>query len=113
MRDFVIVPRGKRTTVLHSDDAQLQRAFRRALLPWTCYIAHMTSKVLDQAIAKAHELPDADQERIGREINDYVEGLRRLRSDLDQGIKSLDAGLGKELDIEDVIARANALYARG
>jgi hypothetical protein len=73
----------------------------------------MTSKILDQAIAKAHELPDADQERIGREIDDYVEGLRRLRGDLDQGIKSLDAGLGKELDIEDVITRANALYARG
>lgn len=72
----------------------------------------MTSKVLDQAIAKAHELPDADQERIGREINDYVEGLRRLRGDLDQGIKSLDAGFGKELDIEDIITRANALYAR-
>lgn len=81
--------------------------------PGHAIFARMTSKILDQAIAKAHELPDADQERIGREIDDYVEGLRRLRGDLDQGIKSLDAGLGKELDIEDVITRANALYARG
>lgn len=87
-------------------------AFSRAWGACMCYVRSMTSKVLAQAIEKAHELPDADQDRIGRELDDYVEGLRRLRGDLDQGIKSLDAGLGKELDIEDVIARANALHAR-
>ena len=72
----------------------------------------MISTVFTQAIAKAHELTDADQDRVGRNLNAYVEGLRCLRSDLDQGIKSLDARLGKELDIEEVIVRANARYDR-
>jgi hypothetical protein len=72
----------------------------------------MPSKTLDQAIAKAHELPREDQERIGRELNDYIDHLRALRSDLDQGLRSLDTGLGRELDIEHVIGRAHASHAR-
>jgi len=71
----------------------------------------MPQKILDEAIAKAHELPEADQERLGREINEYIDHLRALRSDIDQGLRSLDVGLGRELDIEDVIARARATYA--
>ena len=71
----------------------------------------MPSKTLDEAIAKAHELPEADQERLGRELNEYIDHLRALRSDIDQGLRSLDAGLGRQLDIEDVIARARATYA--
>jgi hypothetical protein len=71
----------------------------------------MPSKTLDQAIAKAHELPEADQERIGRELNGYIDHLRALRRDIDQGLRSLDAGLGRELDIEEVIGRARAMHA--
>ena len=71
----------------------------------------MPPKTLDEAIAKAHELPEADQERLGRELNEYIDHLRALRSDLDQGLRSLDAGLGRQLDIEDVIARARATHA--
>jgi hypothetical protein len=71
----------------------------------------MPSKLLDQAVARAHELPEPDQERIGRDLNEYIDHLRALRDDIDQGLKSLDAGLGRELDIEDVIARARALHA--
>ena len=71
----------------------------------------MPSKTLDQAIAKAHKLPEADQERIGRELNDYIDHLGALRADLDEGLRSLDAGLGRELDIEDIIARAHASHA--
>ena len=73
----------------------------------------MPSKTLDEAIAKAHELPEADQERIGRELSDYIDHLRALRSDLNEGLRSLDAGLGRPLDIEDVIARARATHAKG
>jgi hypothetical protein len=72
----------------------------------------MPSKTLDQAIAKAHELPEADQERIGRELSDYIDHLRALRSDIDQGLRSLDAGLGRQVDIEDVIGRARAMHAK-
>jgi len=72
----------------------------------------MPSKTLDQAIAKAHELPEADQERIGRELSDYIDHLRALRRDIDQGLRSLDAGLGRQVDIEDVIGRARAMHAK-
>lgn len=71
----------------------------------------MPSKTLDEAIAKAHELPEADQERIGRELNDYIDHLRALRSDISDGVRSLDAGFGRKLDIEDVIRRARATHA--
>jgi type IV secretory pathway TrbF-like protein len=71
----------------------------------------MPSKTLDQAIAKAHELPEADQEQIGRELNDYIDHLRALRSDITLGIRSLDAGHGRQVDIEEVIAQARATHA--
>lgn len=71
----------------------------------------MPSKALDHAIAKARELPEADQEQIGRELNDYIDHLRALRCDIDQGLRSLDAGRGRQVDIEDVIARARAAHA--
>ena len=71
----------------------------------------MPSKTLDQAIAKVHELPEADQERIGRELSDYIDHLNALRRDLNEGLRSLDAGLGRPLDIEDVIAQARAMHA--
>jgi hypothetical protein len=70
------------------------------------------SETLTHAIAKAQQLPDADQERIGRELSAYVDDLRNLRADLSEGLRSLDAGLGKELDIENVIARARAQHAK-
>jgi hypothetical protein len=37
----------------------------------------------------------------------YIDSLTELRGKLDQGIRSLDAGLGRELDVEKLIARAN------
>jgi hypothetical protein len=72
----------------------------------------MAAKTLTRAIAKAQALPLPDQERIGRDLNRYVDSLAELRDKLDQGVRSLDAGLGKELDIEDVIARANTRHAK-
>jgi hypothetical protein len=71
----------------------------------------MSSKALDKAIAKARELPEVDQEQIGRELNDYIDHLRALRGDIDQGLRSLDAGRGREVDIEKVIAQARAAHA--
>lgn len=43
--------------------------------------------------------------------NPAYDARRRLRADLAQGLRSLDAGYGKELEIEDVIARARRVYA--
>ena len=66
------------------------------------------SKAFREAVAEAATLPEAVQEKIGQELHAYVEKLRRLRGDIEQGIRSLDAGAGKSLDIEDVIKRARA-----
>jgi hypothetical protein len=66
------------------------------------------TKLLEQAVEEALSLPEADQEKIGRELLTHVEKIRALRADLEAGVKSLDAGLGKPLNIEDVIKRARA-----
>ena len=73
----------------------------------------MPSKTLDEAIAKAQQLPEADQERLGRELNDYIDHLRALRSDIATGLRSLDAGLGRKIDIEEVIRRREDIAAAG
>ena len=68
-------------------------------------------KTLEQAIAEVVNLPDADQEQIGRKLLSHVEKLRELRADIDKGIRSLDAGEGTPLDIEEFIRQANATAA--
>jgi hypothetical protein len=69
------------------------------------------TKTLELAISKAAALPDAAQEQLGRELLERIEALEELRAELDIGLQELDAGLGKELDIEDVIKKARASYA--
>jgi hypothetical protein len=66
----------------------------------------MTAKILETAIAEVASLPEPDQEKIGRELLAHVEKLRALRAEIDKGIRSLDAGKGKKLKIEDVTRRA-------
>ena len=70
-------------------------------------------KVLKEAIGEVATLPESDQELIGRELLVHVENLRSLRADIADGVRSLDAGKGKGLDIEDVISRARGRYAKG
>jgi transposase len=65
-------------------------------------------KTLEQAIAEVTNLPDADQEQIGRKLLSHVEKLRQLRGDIDQGIRSLDAGEGRPLGIEEFLRQASA-----
>lgn len=65
------------------------------------------SKLLDRAVERVQDLPSTDQDRIARDLTRYVDDLQHLRADLREGVKSLDAGHGKELDIEAVIARAH------
>jgi hypothetical protein len=64
-------------------------------------------KTLEQAIAEVTSLPAADQELIARKLLTHVERLRRLRIDIDKGIRSLDAGEGKPLNIEEFLRQAN------
>ena len=68
---------------------------------------------LKLAIAKIERLPEDAQERIGRELLAHVEKLRSLRADLTKGVRSLDRGAGRQLDIEEVIKRARRRHAKG
>src|SRR5882762_4573787 len=75
-------------------------------------LRHMT-KVLKDALAEVERLPRSDQENIGRQVLHHVEKLRLLRDDIDAGIQSLDAGMGEELDMRDVLSRARAGHDKG
>ncbi len=70
-------------------------------------------RTLEIAISKAAELPEAAQEQLGREILERIDSLAELRAALEVGVRQLDAGEGKELDIEEVIKRARAAHAKG
>jgi hypothetical protein len=74
-----------------------------------CYTIVM-SKLLERAIEKAAMLPDAAQEKIGEELLLHVDKVNRLRAALEKGVRSLDHGDGRELDIDDVIKRARMQY---
>jgi hypothetical protein len=65
-------------------------------------------KTLEQAIEQVSRLPDADQEQIGRKLLSHVEKLNALRAEIDKGIRSLDAGKGSALDIEDFVRRKHS-----
>jgi hypothetical protein len=60
-------------------------------------------KTLEQAISAVATLPDTDQEEIGRRLLSHVEKLRQLRAEIDKGIRSLEAGEGKPLDIAEFL----------
>ena len=64
-------------------------------------------KSLELAIAEVENLPDADQEEIGRRLLAHVEKLRKLRAEIDKGIRSLDQGEGKPLDPEEFLRKMN------
>jgi hypothetical protein len=64
------------------------------------------TKVLDDALAEVARLPESDREAIGRELLAHVEKLRALRADLATGLRSLDRGEGREVDVNRVIGRA-------
>jgi hypothetical protein len=65
-------------------------------------------KALEQAIAEIATLPDAEQERIGRRLLSHMRKLRRLREEIDKGIRSLEAGEGKPLDITEFLDQQHA-----
>jgi hypothetical protein len=69
-------------------------------------------KTLERTIAEVERLPSDIQERIARDLLAHVEKLRSLSADLAKGIRSLEEGRGRELDIEDVIRRARSRNAK-
>jgi len=71
------------------------------------------TKILRDAVARVEALPESEQDRIARELIDYLDKLNALRADVEIGIRQLNAGEGRELDIEDVIRQAREEYGRG
>ncbi len=67
-------------------------------------------KTLEQAIAQLSQLPDADQEKIGRRLLSHVEKLNALRGEIDSGISSLDARKGSTMNIEDFLREKNSRH---
>jgi len=67
-------------------------------------------EILEQAIAEIEALPAKDQEQIGLQLLSHIEKLRHLREELDKGLRSLTAGEGKPLDIEEFLTEQNARY---
>src|SRR3972149_3317253 len=59
-------------------------------------------KALEQAIAEVERLPAEDQEQIGRTLLSHVEKLRALRAEIDKGIRSLEAGQGRESPVSTI-----------
>jgi hypothetical protein len=69
-------------------------------------------RTLEQAIAQLARLPEADQEQIGRKLLSHVEKLHALRTEIDKGLRSLDAGEGRTVDIEDLLRKKNSRDGR-
>ena len=69
-------------------------------------------RTLEIAMAEVSNLPEADQEQIGRRLLSHVEKLRHLRAKLDKGIRSLDAAEGRSLDIEAFLRSKNERHGR-
>ncbi|MGD0025159.1 MAG: hypothetical protein ABSC37_11140 [Xanthobacteraceae bacterium] len=77
-----------------------------------CGILAAMVRTLEIAISKVLNLPEAAQEQLGRELLERIETLEQLRSEIEVGIRELDAGLGEELDIEEVIGQAHRGHAK-
>jgi hypothetical protein len=83
------------------------RTMGRMLISASVWYNMSMVKILEQAITEVEMLPETDQEQIGRRLLSHVEKLRELRGEIDKGISSLDAGEGKQLDIELFLEEMN------
>jgi hypothetical protein len=70
------------------------------------------TKTLELALSKAAALPEPAQEQLGRELLERIDILSRLRSDIEIGLRELDAGLGTEIEMAEVIRQARSEHGR-
>jgi hypothetical protein len=68
-------------------------------------------KTLELAISKAAELPEAAQEELGRAMLRWIRSRARLVADLDVGVRQLDAGHAREINIEAFLRKARGRYS--
>jgi hypothetical protein len=69
-------------------------------------------KILDLALKKAAALPEPTQELLGRELLERIDALAELRNEVEPAIVELDAGLGEELLLDDLIKQAREEHDR-
>ena len=69
-------------------------------------------KTLQLAMTRAAALPEAAREQLGRELLERIARLNELRAAIEIGVRELDAGLGQQLDIEELIGALNDEHAR-
>lgn len=55
------------------------------------------TRLLQKALAEASALPEADQDKIARDLLDHLERLSTLRPELQRGVDSIDRGEGRSL----------------
>ncbi|MEJ0077282.1 MAG: hypothetical protein WDO17_17955 [Alphaproteobacteria bacterium] len=70
------------------------------------------SKTLELAPSKAAALPEPAQEQLGRELLERIDILSRLRGGIEIGLRELDAGLGMEVDMTELIRQARSEHGR-
>jgi len=68
-------------------------------------------KTLEIAISKVAALSEPAQEQLGRELLERIEALKNLRTEIDVGIRELEASLGEELDVEALLRELNEEHA--
>jgi hypothetical protein len=69
-------------------------------------------RALELAVEAMSRLPAADQERMGRQLLSYIENLLKLRIEIDKGVRSLESGRGRPLDIEEFLSQQNQHHVR-
>jgi hypothetical protein len=72
-----------------------------------CQAASMVG-TFKQAVAQILQLAEADQENISRRLFSHVEELNSIRDEVDQGLTSLDAGKGRDFNIEEFLVKRNS-----
>jgi hypothetical protein len=70
-------------------------------------------KTLELALSKVAKLSEAAQEQLGRELLEWIDTLAALRTELEKGLRELDADRGEELDIEELIKQARTEDGEG
>ena len=69
-------------------------------------------KMLELAISKAAALPEEQQEALGRDLLRRIDAMAELRADIEEGLAQLNAGLGRELDLDAFLKRMHEEHGR-
>jgi hypothetical protein len=68
-------------------------------------------KTLELAMAKLAELPEPAQEALGRNLLRQIDALAELRADIEVGVRELEAGLGRPLDLDALLKELHEEHA--